>query len=712
MRKSSIKYLFIGSLLFTMLFSSFNEVSATHNISPKHEMRASWISTVANIDLKAGMNKSEYTAWVESTVKELERKNFNTIVFQVKPTSDALYPSKLAPWSRYITGGEQGTDPGYDPLQIMLDSAHEHGMELHAWINPYRVTMVSHGLEDLASDNIAIKNPDWALKHGSQYYLNPGIPEVQSYLIETVKELVENYDVDAVHMDDYFYPGADFEDEETFEEYGSDFDDIGDWRRNNVSELVKNININIKDIKPWVQFGISPSGIWRNISDDPNGSETNGQAHYDALFADSREWIREGSLDYITPQIYWSRELAVASYSVLLDWWSNQVETQANKHPVNLYIGMADYKVNDNFDTAWDNPYELPEQILDNRANGKTKGQMHFTLRDILANPIGYGDIIEEEIYNQKALTPEIPWNDPTIPEKPDNLKLQKKGDDIEVFIDNNSQTNVRKYVIYRFEDNVEIDYSNLENMIGIVYNKGDITTFIDRGVDSDQLYTYGVTSISRTGIESTDAIEVKWPLEIVDKSALELVVAEAEEKDELDYTEVSWQALNELLVKVKEILANDEATQQEVDEALELLVETINQLEKRPEEIEVINKAALKLLIAEAEKGKKSDYTEESWQVFNKMLTEANLVFEDDQVTQDEINTILTDLKTAMSQLVQVSKESTPIKKNKSDKKVRNDEVLPNTATNTFNLLLAGSLILLIGGIMYFINRKRLGNI
>src|SRR5690625_1420777 len=164
-------------------FSNIPEVGATNNGSLKYEMRASWISTVANIDLKAGMNEFEYTAWVESTVKELERKNFNTIVFQVKPTSDALYPSELAPWSRYITGGEQGTDPGYDPLQIMLDVAHKYGMELHAWINPYRVTMASHGLDDLASDNIAIKNPDWVVKHGSQYYLDPGIPGVQDYLI-------------------------------------------------------------------------------------------------------------------------------------------------------------------------------------------------------------------------------------------------------------------------------------------------------------------------------------------------------------------------------------------------------------------------------------------------------------------------------------------------------------------------------------------------
>ncbi len=506
MKESYMKYLVVGLLSFVMFFSSIEGISATNNVSPKHEMRASWISTVANIDLKAGMSESEYTKWVQTTVRELERKNFNTIVFQVKPTADALYPSKLAPWSRYITGKEQDTNPGYDPLQIMLDTAHDYGMELHAWINPYRVTMATHGLADLASTNIAVKHPEWVVKHGSQYYLNPGIPGVQNYLIDTVKELVENYDVDAVHMDDYFYPGVNFDDKGTFEEYGEGFEDIGDWRRNNVNQLVKNINSSIKVIKPWVQFGISPSGIWRNIADDPSGSATNGQAHYDALFADSREWIRGGSVDYITPQIYWSRELAVANYSVLIDWWSKEVEP----YPVNLYIGMADYKVNNNFDKAWDNPYELPEQILDNRANGGVRGQMHFTLRDILENRIGYADIVENEIYNAKALTPSSPWNGAQEPKKPINVNVEKHDGTVKISIDNKKRTDANKYVIYRFEGNKKGDYSNPENIVGVVYDKKGVAQFVDNNIDPNQRYTYGVTSISQSGIESKDAKEAK----------------------------------------------------------------------------------------------------------------------------------------------------------------------------------------------------------
>ncbi|GIN70008.1 UPF0748 protein YngK [Bacillus sp. J14TS2] len=505
-----LKFMLVGIPLGVLLFTSFNPVVQATNQTPKKEMRASWISTVTNIDMKPGMSKAEYTAWAKSTIQTLEQKNFNTVIFQVKPTSDALYPSKLAPWSSYITGNKQGTDPGYDPLQIMLDIAHEHGMELHAWINPYRVTMASQSLEDLATDNIASQNPEWVVKHGEQYYLDPGLPDVQAYLIDTVRELVTNYDVDAVHMDDYFYPGVDFPDQKTYEEYGSDFADIGDWRRHNVSQLVEDINQIIKAIKPWVQFGVSPTGIWRNQADDPTGSATNGNAHYDQLFADSRQWIQDGSIDYITPQIYWSRQLAVASYSVLLDWWSKQVETQAKVHPVHLYIGMADYKVNNNFDTAWDNPRELPEQIIDNRANGIAKGQMHFTLRDILKNPLGYFDIVEEEIYTAKALTPATPWNGSNQPKKPINVDVDKQGNSVKIMINNKKRTDAKKYVIYRFEGNKTGDYHNPKNIVGIIYDQEGTATFIDQDINPDKRYTYGVTSISHTGVESKDAKEKK----------------------------------------------------------------------------------------------------------------------------------------------------------------------------------------------------------
>lgn len=606
------------TILCLSTFLTSENVQADENNFPKHEMRASWISTVVNIDLAAGMNEEEFTEWAHSTIQELERKNFNTIIFQVKPTSDAFYPSEYAPWSKYITGEEQGTDPGYDPLQIMLDVTHKHGLELHAWINPYRVTMISDRLDDLADDNIAIKEPDWVVHHGSQYYLNPGIPEVQDYLIDTVKELVENYDVDAVHMDDYFYPGVDFDDEATFEEYGDGFDDIGDWRRNNVNELVENINLSIKEIKPWVQFGISPSGIWRNKADDPEGSDTNGQAHYDALFADSRHWIREELIDYITPQIYWSRDLAVASYTVLLEWWSEQVEP----YDVNLYIGMADYKVNDNFDPAWDNPRELPEQIIDNREYGIPKGQMHFTLNSIFNNALGYSDIIDEEIYNYKALAPSIPWNDPTSPKKPAHVDIKNTEDNLDVLINSHHDADARKYAIYRFEEGVDHDYSNPEHIIGVVYKQENETIFLDDQADANQIYTYGVTAISNTGIESEEAQEVEWAPEIVDKTELALLIDVAEQKKASDYTRESWQPFNDALIEAKDIFADEQASQEEVNDILATLEEAMNNLEQK----NTIDTTELEYLIAITKliSNKNEVFTPESYEALQVAIQEA----------------------------------------------------------------------------------------
>lgn len=512
----AVKYMIMSVLLFSLAlpFSS-GKAKASETHAPKHEMRAAWIATVQNIDVKAGMDKQEYTDWVEETLDELKELKFNTVIYQVKPTVDAFYPSELAPWSQYITGDKQGTDPGYDPLQVMIDESHKRGIEVHAWVNPYRITMPNQTIESLADHNVAKLHPEWVVKYGKQYYLDPGIPEVQEYLIDTVEELVSHYHIEAVHMDDYFYPyriaGETFPDQDTYEKYGNSFDDIEDWRRNNVDVLVADINSAIKDIKEWVQFGISPFGVWRNSADDPTGSDTQaGQTNYDDLYADTRQWIKDGSIDYITPQIYWSRNLAVANYSVLLDWWSQEVNEYAYNHPVNLYIGMADYKVGDNFDQEWYNPYELPEQIMDNRENGTALGQMHFSLKQILENPLGYADILRNEVYTEPALTPATPWNDETLPKKPNTVKADTHKDGITIKIDDKKHTDARKYVIYRFDGVKEGDYENPANIVDVVYSQKGLTTYEDTSAEEGGMYTYGVTSVSPTGVESKDAKTVR----------------------------------------------------------------------------------------------------------------------------------------------------------------------------------------------------------
>lgn len=488
---------------------------AANSVPPKREMRAAWIATVQNSDMKAGMNKSQYTAWVRQTLDQLKASKFNAVIYQVKPASDALYPSKLAPWSSYITGKKQGTSPGYDPLLIMIQEAHSRGMELHAWINPYRVTMPEQALTSLSSQNAARKNPGWVVKYGKQYYLNPGLPEVQNYLISSIKELVANYDIDAVHMDDYFYPykikNESFPDQAAFKKYGKSFKNIADWRRNNVNQLVKNIYSTIKATKPHVQFGISPFGVWRNKSLDPTGSATQaGVNNYDDLYADTRTWIKQGTIDYITPQIYWSKKLSAAKYHVLLNWWSNEVKTYAKVHPVHLYTGLADYKVGQDSDPAWKNKMELPNQIVSNRADKMAKGQMHFSLKSIQKNSLGYATILKQQLYNYTAMTPEMAWKDAAQPGKPTAVQVKKEADGRKIEILDQNSKQPRKYVIYRFAGSKEGSYEDARNIAGIVYNTNGKTAFLDKGARSDRKYTYGITSLSTSGVESKSAYVVK----------------------------------------------------------------------------------------------------------------------------------------------------------------------------------------------------------
>lgn len=511
---------FFGKCLVTffvllLLIPVFTNQKATANSLPQNEMRAAWIATVSNIDMKAGMSKTQYTQWVQRTLDKLKADNFNTVIFQVKPLNDALYPSKLAPWSSYITGNRQGTNPGFDPLQIMLDEAHKRGLELHAWVNPYRVTMPSQSLSNLAANNVARKNSNWVVKYGKQYYLDPGLPEVQNYLLSTIKELVSNYDIDAVHMDDYFYPykikGETFQDQQTFKKYGGSFNNIGDWRRNNVNQLVKKVYASIKAIKPHVQYGISPFGIWRNKGQDSTGSNTNGMSNYDDIYADTRQWIKDGSIDYIAPQIYWSRNHKAANYSVLLDWWGREVKTYAKVHPINLYIGMANHKVGNDSDTAWNNKTELISQVIANRANKNAQGQMHFSLRSINNNALGYASYLKQQLYNYKALTPTIYWKGSAIPLCPTDVKLSKESFGMKLTITDKNITQPRKYVIYRFEGTKEGSYKDVKNIVDVVYNTQGNTVYVDTIANNSKVYTYGIKSISATGVESKTAFVLKY---------------------------------------------------------------------------------------------------------------------------------------------------------------------------------------------------------
>ena len=307
-------YKYSALLLCFLLFSFVNLQAQELAKHPKTEFRGVWIATVVNIDWPKTSKDSvakQKTDYIE-ILDTYQKLNYNAVIVQIRSVGDAFYPTKLAPWSKYLTGKEgKAPTPYYDPLEWMITEAHRRGFEFHAWMNPYRATM-DYNTAVLSPEHDFFKYPEWMIKYGGKYYYNPALPEVQKHLLNIVDEVVQNYDIDAMHFDDYFYPykvaGEKFNDTASYEKYNKGLS-IGDWRRDNVNTFVKDVSVSIKNLKPWVQFGISPFGVWRNKSVDPRGSDTEaGQTNYDDLYADPLAWMDNKWIDYLIPQLYWSMD--------------------------------------------------------------------------------------------------------------------------------------------------------------------------------------------------------------------------------------------------------------------------------------------------------------------------------------------------------------------------------------------------------------------
>lgn len=346
------------------------------------EMRGIWVSTVLNLDYPSvkTTDAAKLKAEADEILDNVKKMNMNTVFLQVRPCGDAFYDSEIFPWSSYISG-TQGTAPsgGFDPLDYWVSAAHERGLELHAWINPYRITRGG----DAEWNALSAENPakgdyaDCVVKYSDgNYYYDPGNPESIELIVKGAVEIVNNYDVDGIHMDDYFYPGTSFNDDTSWNAYGSGYSDRADWRRDNVNKLVAELDSQLHKADPDISFGISPQGIWANSSTMPNGSATKGSEAYTQKFADCLAWIKAGSIDYIAPQIYWNIGYSVADYSILAKWWSDAVEGT----DVDLYIGMADYRSSNVTDTSsvWYGTSELQRQLAVNKADKNIKGEIHF----------------------------------------------------------------------------------------------------------------------------------------------------------------------------------------------------------------------------------------------------------------------------------------------------------------------------------------------
>ncbi|MEU9302337.1 family 10 glycosylhydrolase [Streptomyces sp. NPDC048269] len=359
--------------------------------APAAEFRGMWIASVANVDWpsESGLSAQEQRAQLLGLLDTAVRRRLNAVILQVRPAADALWPSRLEPWSQWLTG-EQGVDPGWDPLGTAVTEAHARGLELHAWFNPYRVANHTD-LDLLAPEHPARLHPDWTVEYGGKLFYNPGLPEVRLFVQEAMLDAVTRYPVDGVHWDDYFYPypveGEEFDDDDAYEEHGADFRSRADWRRHNTDTLVSEMSARLRQLRPAVRFGVSPFAVWRNADRDPLGSATRaGLGTYDDLYADTRKWVIEGWIDYIVPQAYWQIGHPTADYADLVPWWARTVAGTK----VQLYVGEALYRCDaDSPTAAWRDPAELSKHLRLARGYPEVRGHVYFSAKQVAADPNG-----------------------------------------------------------------------------------------------------------------------------------------------------------------------------------------------------------------------------------------------------------------------------------------------------------------------------------
>lgn len=514
--KRALSLLLAASIVLSHSYKAMAVTIPAETIVKKSEFRGVWIPTVYNIDwpaistsLSADMQKQQYIEKID----KLKAAGMNAVIFQVRPMGDAFYQSSYAPWSAFLTG-VQGTSPGYDPLKFALEEAHKRNIEFHAWFNPFRISDSSSFNIDNYINKLPVGSPlkshkEWIVKYegnGKTYYwLNPGIKEAREYVESTILEVVKNYDIDAVHIDDYYYPypisGVEFPDQDQYALYGTGFANKGDWRRNNINSFISNLSTKIKSSKSYVKFGVSPFGIWKNGT-NVGGSETSGLSSYDSLFTDSLKWVNSGWLDYIIPQIYWNFGYSAAAYEKLIDWWTAQVKGKN----ISLYIGHAAYKIGEStYGTAWTNSMEVPNQVNYSRQFNEIKGNSFYSSKDVLLNRLGILNNLKTDNYKYTALIPSMPWKDNKAPVSPALTSVKKGDNKLIIEWEDKSNGEASYFAVYKFLKGESVNTSDPSKIAAII-TKGQINTysFTDTNVDLTKIYNYVVTSVDRLHNEST----------------------------------------------------------------------------------------------------------------------------------------------------------------------------------------------------------------
>ncbi len=382
-------------LFFCFLFSLG---IASLALGAEREFRGAWVATVYNLDWPSspGLPAATQKAQLRALLDRAAELKLNAILLQVRPASDALYASRKEPWSEFLTG-TAGVSPGYDPLAFAISEAHARGIELHAWVNPFRAA-ISASVR-LPANHVAKTHPEWVRRFGKQLWIDPGEPAARHYVIDVITDIVARYDIDGLHLDDYFYPyplssgAATFPDDSTWQRFGAGKGESrGDWRRENINDFVHSMYRAVKATKSSVRVGISPFGIWR--PGVPPSTKA-GLDAYGQLYADSRKWLANGWVDYLAPQLYWSIHPADQSFPVLLDWW------RAQSHGTPIWPGIATERIGSKRPAR-----EIVDQIELTRRGTSSPGHIHWSMKALMRNQGGIDNLLRSGPYEEKAATP------------------------------------------------------------------------------------------------------------------------------------------------------------------------------------------------------------------------------------------------------------------------------------------------------------------
>ena len=492
-----VKSLLCVFFLLLMAGGVFAQVQ-TGSAYPKREFRAAWIQSV-NGQFR-GMPTEKLKQNLIGQLNSLQKAGINAIIFQVRPEADALYASRLEPWSRFLTGVQgKAPEPYWDPMQFMIDECHKRGMEFHAWINPYRTKTTLKS--ELAPNHVYNIHPEWFVTYGDQLYFDPALPESRRHICMVVSDIVSRYDVDAIHMDDYFYPypikGKDFPDDASFARFGGGFSNKGDWRRSNVNVLIKKLHETIREIKPWVKFGVSPFGIYRNESSDPLGSKTKGLQNYDDLYADVLLWAREGWIDYNIPQIYWHIGHPVADYETLVKWWARNTENRP------LFIGQSVMNTVQNADPKNPSINQLPRKMALQRAYQTIGGSCQWPASAVVENAGKYRDALIAEYHKYPALPPVFDFMDNEAPAKVRKMKPVWTEDGYILFWTapkyKEEMNRAVQYVVHRFNDKEKVNIDDPSHIVAITRDNFYKLPY----EDGKTKYRYVVTALDRLHNES-----------------------------------------------------------------------------------------------------------------------------------------------------------------------------------------------------------------